>query len=241
MSTVKKILRNDTLRRFLCWLGAGYIRLVHFSGKWTVVGGDIPKRFWDQGRPFIICFWHGRLLLMPYCWDRSKAINMLISQHPDGQLIARTVGHFAIKTIEGSTSRGGAAALRSMVKLLKSGQSVGITPDGPRGPRMRASDGIVSVAMLSGVPIIPATYAIDRRKVLSSWDRFIVAKPFGRGVIVWGEPMEVARGAGPAAMEAARARVEESLNAITAEADRMCGAQTIEPAEPAAIMEDAGP
>ncbi len=228
---IKKILKNDTVRRILCWLGSLYIRLVYVTGKWTVVGGEIPKRFWDQDKPFIIGMWHGRFMMMPYCWNMDKAVHMLISQHRDGQLIARTIGHFGIGTQKGSSSRGGTAALRAMVRLLKMGEYIGITPDGPRGPRMRASIGIVGLARLSGVPVIPATYAVNRRKVIGSWDRFIVAKPFGRGVIVWGEPIEVARDADDDALEAARLDVENALNDITRKADRICGVETIEPAD----------
>ncbi|MBD3666551.1 MAG: lysophospholipid acyltransferase family protein, partial [Kangiella sp.] len=152
----------------------------------------------------------------------------------DGQIIARTVGHFGIKTVAGSSSKGGAQALRAMVKALKAGDCVGITPDGPRGPRMRATDGIVNLARLAGVPIIPATFGATRGRVLGSWDRFLVAWPFGRGVIVWGDPITVARDADADALAAARAEVEESLNAITAEADRLTGRVPVEPAEAAA-------
>ncbi len=230
MTPFKKVLRNDTVRRVLCWLGAQYIRLAYATGRWTVVGGESPRRFWDDGKPFILCFWHGRLLMMPYCWDRRRPISMLISQHPDGQIITRTVGHFGIDTVAGSTTRGGAAALRTMLRTLKTGGYVGITPDGPRGPRMRAGDGAVIVARLSGAPIIPAAYGVSRRRVLGTWDRFVFAWPFGRGVLVWGDPIHVPRGADVDALEAARRQVEDRLNADTAEADRLCGCAPVEPA-----------
>ena len=156
---------------------------------------------------------------------------MLISQHRDGLLIAHTVAHFGIRTAAGSTTRGGAGALRTMLKALKAGEWVGITPDGPRGPRMRASDGIVHVARMAGVPILPATFGISRGRVLGTWDRFLVAWPFARGVIVWGDPIEVARDANDADVEAARQAVEDGLNAITAEADRLSDRAPIPPAE----------
>ena len=97
---------------------------------------------------------------------------MLISQHRDGQLIARTVRRFGIASIAGSTSHGGSAALRAILRALKAGQCIGVTPDGPRGPRMRATGGAVDIARLSGVPILPAAFATSRRRVLGSWDRF---------------------------------------------------------------------
>jgi lysophospholipid acyltransferase (LPLAT)-like uncharacterized protein len=225
----KKILGNETVRRFLCWLGARYIRLVLATGRWTMVRGEASIPYIDAGIPFIFCFWHGRILMMPYAWERRDRAHMLISQHRDGQIIARTVEHFGIRTIAGSTQRGGAAALRTMLKVLRAGDCVGITPDGPRGPRMRASDGIVNVARMAGRPIIPMTFGACRRKVVPSWDRFVVPLPFSRGVFVWGDPIEVPRDMDDAAVEAARVKVEESLNAITAEADRLTGHAPIEP------------
>ena len=229
MKAVRAIVRSDAFRQLICWLGAGYIRLVHFTGRWRVVGGEIPAEYWNAGKPFILCFWHGRLLMMPYVWDRSRSSHMLISQHRDGQLIARTIGHFGFETIVGSSSHGGARALRSMVKALAAGDCVGITPDGPRGPRMRADNGIVTVARLSGVPVIPVAYSINRGQLLGTWDRFLIAWPFSRGVIVWGEPIHLARDADEATAELIRQRIENNLNAITAEADRLCGRRPIEP------------
>ncbi len=230
MGMVKTLTRTEGVRRFLCWLAAQYIRLVHATGRWQVVGGELPRAFWDEGRPFILAFWHGRILMMPYCWRRRQPIRMLISQHRDGQIIARTVSHFGIETIVGSSSKGGTAALRAMLQSLKGGTCVGITPDGPRGPRMRASEGIVQVAKLSGRPIIPCSFSTRRRKILGSWDRFSVALPFSRGVFVWGTPIAVAADAKASDLAKAREAVEAGLNAITDEADRRMGHAPIAPA-----------
>lgn len=228
-AVLKKILQNARLRRFLCALGALYIRFVHVTSRWRVVGGAFPRAFWDEGKPFILCFWHGRLLMMPYSWERARPIHMLISRHRDGRLIADTVGHFGIHTVAGSSTHGGGAALRSMVKRLKAGECVGITPDGPAGPRMRASLGIAQVARMAGVPVIAAAYSCRPRKILKSWDRFVVALPFSRGVFVWGAPVEVPANASPAELEAARKAIEQRLNAVTETADLLCREEAIEP------------
>jgi len=143
--------------------------------------------------------------------------------------------------VRGSSGKSGAGALRQMVRTLKAGDHVGITPDGPRGPRMRANAGAVTVARLAGVPIIPATFATSRRKVLGSWDRFVIAKPFARGVFVWGYPLDVAPDADGAALETARAELETRLNAVTEEADRLVGQTTIAPAPPASLVADSAP
>ncbi|CAA7619881.1 lysophospholipid acyltransferase family protein [Magnetospirillum sp. SS-4] len=237
MGLAKRIGKSERLRGLLCWLGSLYIRLVHATGWWRVVNGGHAERLWNEGKPFILAFWHGRILMMPHSWRRSVPIHMLISQHRDGQLIARTVAHFGIATVAGSTTRGGSAALRAMLKFLKSGECVGITPDGPKGPRMRASSGVVNVARLAGVPILPASFSARRRKLLGSWDRFAVALPFSAGIFVWGDPVEVPRDASDGDLERLRLEVEARLNAITTEADRLMGVETPEPA-PAPIPGD---
>ena len=233
MRPVKRILGNATVRRFLCWLTAQYIRLVRVTGRWRVEG-PAPVAFWDSGRPFILAFWHQRLSMIPYIWRRGVAGSMLISRHRDGELIAETIRHFGFGAIRGSPGRGGVQAMREMVRRLESGECVGITPDGPRGPRMRASSGIIALARRSGVPIVPVTVTASRRRVLGSWDRFIIALPFSRGVVRWGEAILVARDAPGAALESARRELEERLNTLGADADGACGHAPLLPAPPAA-------
>ena len=230
MSLLKRIVRSDLGRRIIGAAGAGYIRLVHATTRWTTVGRETPEKFWAEGRPFIGCFWHGRMLMMPLIWPADRPIAMLISRHGDGLLIAETIRHFGVRTIAGSSSRGGADALRAMLTTLKSGISVCVTPDGPRGPRMRATAGVVHAARLAGVPLLAGTVATGRRRVLGSWDRFLLALPFSRGVYVIGHPIEVAPDADDAAIEAARLALEVELNRVSAEAERMVGQIPVEPA-----------
>ena len=226
----KRFLKSDGMRRILCWLGARYISLVHYTGRWTLLGLENVDPYWDEGMPFIGVFWHGRILMMPYSWRRGVPINMLISQHRDGLIIARTVRYFGIDTVAGSTSKGGATALRAMLKLLRAGQCVGMTPDGPRGPRQRATDGVVQVARMSGVPVIPCTFSAQRRKLLGSWDRFMVALPFSKGVFVWGKPIEVPYKLTPEEIEVFRLRIETEMNEIIDRADCLMGHEPVEPA-----------
>jgi lysophospholipid acyltransferase (LPLAT)-like uncharacterized protein len=224
---IKSLTRSETVRGLLCWIGAGLIRLAYITGRWQVEGGEIPAVLWQQQQPFILAFWHGRIMMMPYCWRRDRPIHMLISQHRDGQFIARTVSHFGIDTVAGSSSKGGSGALRAMLRALKSGQYVGITPDGPRGPRMRASEGVVQVARLSGVPVIACAFSARRRRLLGSWDRFTVALPFSDGIFIWGTPIQVAP---ESDLETARRAVEAELTRVTQEADRRMGHMPVEPA-----------
>jgi lysophospholipid acyltransferase (LPLAT)-like uncharacterized protein len=230
MSTAKRILRADRTRRFLGRVIALWIRFVFWTSRWHTIGGEIPRPYWDQGKPFILAFWHGRLMMAPMAWRRGASMNMLISANKDGRIIADAIQHFDLETITGSKSKGGMAALRAMLRALGEGQNVGVTPDGPRGPAMRASLGIIVAARMTGAPILPLSYATTRRRILGSWDRFHVALPFSRGVFIWGEPIRVARDADAEAQDAARQLLEDQLNAITAEADRRCGRVPVEPA-----------
>ncbi len=232
----RRIRKSDTLRNVGCWVLAQYIWIAWRTGRWEIRNAGQAERLWRDGKPFIISFWHGRMLILPAMWPTTSKIQMLISMHRDGELIARAIGYFGHGTVRGSAAkpgsnkdRGGAAALRGMLKTLKANGYVGITPDGPRGPRMRATDGIVTVARVSGVPILPCSFSAKSRIVFNTWDRFVLPLPFSRGVIVWGEPIFVARDAEGAALEAARATVEAGLTAVTHQADAIMGVATVEP------------
>ena len=221
----RRLLRRDRLRRAACWVIHCYIRIVYRTTNWQIEGSEWPRRLRAQGKPFILAFWHGRLLMIPMAWQRLAPMHMLISAHPDGQIIADAVTYFGVDSIAGSTSRGGSAALRTVLKQLKAGDCVGITPDGPRGPAMTASTGIINVARLARVPIVPITYATSRRRLLATWDRFHLPWPFGRGIYLWGEPIEVAGAVDAQGFEQARRLVETRMVEMVREADRRVGRQ----------------
>jgi 3-deoxy-D-manno-octulosonic-acid transferase len=225
----RRIVRSEGLRHLLCWVIQLYIRFVYRTNRWTVEGSDIPRRLRDEGRSFILAFWHGRLLMIPMAWQRLAPMHMLISSHRDGRIIADAVTYFGVGSIAGSTRRGGSAALRTMLKHLAAGECVGITPDGPRGPAMQASLGIVNAARLARVPIVPVAFATSRSCLLRTWDRFHLALPFGRGVFLWGEPIEIEPPLDEAGIERARLLVENRMNALAHAADRRVGRLTAQP------------
>ncbi len=219
----RRILRSDRLLQVACWVIHLYIRLVFATNHWTTEGGDIPHRLRADGRSFVLAFWHGRLLMIPMAWQRLAPMHMLMSAHRDGRIIAETVAYFGVQWVAGSSRRGGTAALRQMLKSLAAGDCVGITPDGPRGPAMTASAGIVNTARIGRVPIVPIVFATSRRRLLGTWDRFHLALPFGRGVFLWGEPIDIGHDLDEAGTEAARLLVERRMNEMVAEADRRVG------------------
>lgn len=222
-SALRYLLRNARLRRIACWTIHCYIRFVYLTTRWRIEGSEWPCRLRAEGKPFILAFWHGRLLMIPMAWQRLAPMHMLISAHPDGKIIADAVTYFGVNSIAGSTSRGGSAAVRTMVKRLKEGDCVGITPDGPRGPAMTASVGIVNLARIAGVPIVPITYATSRRRMLSTWDLFHFPWPLGRGVYLWGEPITIPAELDEGGLERARRLVEARMTQMVIDADRRVG------------------
>ncbi|MBW2056097.1 MAG: lysophospholipid acyltransferase family protein [Deltaproteobacteria bacterium] len=172
----------------------------------------------NDEEPVIMAFWHGRLLVVPYL-ARKRRIAIMISRHRDGELINRAVRFFSIDSVRGSTTRGGIQALRGLIRALKRGSHVAITPDGPRGPRNRAQMGVIMLAAATGRPILPVTYGVSKGKTFKSWDRFLLPYPFCRGVLVWGEPIWVDPEEGQAGFEEKRKILEARLNEMTLEAD----------------------
>ena len=154
------------------------------------VGGEKVDMFTRNQKPIIIAFWHGRQVMMPLAY-RGTAASILISQHRDGEIIATIMKKFGFCAIRGSSSRGGIPALRKLVSAGRQGQDLVITPDGPRGPARQIQMGVLSLAKLTGFPIVPLTFASSKKKVFSSWDRFQIPLPWAKGLFVWGDPIWV--------------------------------------------------
>jgi lysophospholipid acyltransferase (LPLAT)-like uncharacterized protein len=164
--------------------------------------------------PLIAAIWHNRLALaMPIWkwWQRSRPnehLAALISASRDGALLARTFSYFGIKPIRGSSSRRGGQALLELTSALRDGLNVAITPDGPRGPRYKVQPGIISLAQVTGVPIVPIGVQVSRKKQLRSWDRFQIPYPFAKCDAVLGPIMRVPRDASAEQHEELRAALE---------------------------------
>ncbi|HEY3276978.1 MAG TPA: lysophospholipid acyltransferase family protein [Syntrophorhabdaceae bacterium] len=128
------------------------------------VYSDSFRAIWEKGENVIVCFWHGRLLMMPFANKRGKG-KVLISRHRDGEFIARVMGYFNLGTIRGSYRKGTVSSLREIIHDLRDGFDVAITPDGPKGPRFKVKPGIVELAKLTGKPIVPLTYGASKKKL----------------------------------------------------------------------------
>ena len=211
------------VQRGLAGLAAGLMAIVKLTTRWRTINDAVVAGAWTGEKPVIVAFWHNRLAMMPACWPSPRPFHMLISAHPDGQLVAKTIAHFGFGTITGSSTRGGGDALRNLVRALREGTSVGITPDGPRGPRMTAGDGVLALARLAGVTILPVAVSVSRRIVLNTWDRLIIPLPFGHGAMIWGDPIAVPRDADDSVLTVLRGKLEVELIRVSAEADAIAG------------------
>jgi lysophospholipid acyltransferase (LPLAT)-like uncharacterized protein len=219
----RRIARSERLHHALCYAIQLYIRFVYATNRWTEEGAEHARRMCEGGRPFVGAFWHGRMLMIPMAWRRMAPMHILISAHRDGRIIADAIAYFGVQSVAGSTRHGGSAALRALVKLLAAGDCIAVTPDGPAGPAMVASAGIVNVARLARVPIIPIVFATSRRRILRTWDRMHLALPFGRGVFLWGEPIEIEHDLDEAGIERARLVVERYMLDMLASAESRVG------------------
>lgn len=221
MRFLKKIRKSSYVRRLAAFFITQYVKLVWLTGRWEYLGREHPDPYWQQNKPIIGCFWHGRLLMMLKVWLGFHKFHMLISSHPDGEIIARATQNFGFGWIAGSSTRGGRQAFMSIIKTLRNGESIGVTPDGPRGPRYQASIGVIQMARLGGAAILPVSYSSTKGIFINSWDRFFLPLPFGRGVFIYGPMIEVA--GSPKSDEELRYELEESLKNLTEKADLYCG------------------
>lgn len=186
---VKKFLRSYTGQKILSFISYNYTKFVYVTSCWNYIHKEIIDDYLDKGKPFMICFWHGRLMMLPLAWQWSQPFKMLQSSHGDGLLIAKVLKYFQIGCIEGSSTRGGVKASLQIIRSSKEGIIIGITPDGPKGPACQVSTGTVTLAKWIQADLIPVSYATRSRVLLKTWDKFHFSLPFTKGVFVIGEPV----------------------------------------------------
>ena len=200
------------------------VRALGATLRLTEAGVESMQALWEDPRPLIYAVWHGRILMVPWLsarFERARAVRVLASRSRDGELVARWVARFGMSVVRGSSSRGGAGALRALAAAVRAGHDVAVVPDGPRGPRERLQAGLVVLAAVTGAPVIPLGFAARPARRLHSWDRFLVPLPFARAAVVFGKAATVPRDAD---REHARAALERALFEVTEAADRLVGA-----------------
>lgn len=176
--------------------GALVLRVMNATIRWRVVFDEEQLSRWTEGPPVILAFWHGHQLFMPWIYrdflgEASRPIYVLISQHTDGRMIARAMKHMGVRSVAGSSTRGGRAALVALVECLRAGSHIAITPDGPKGPVYESKTGAVRIAQRSGAPIVPCAIGASRVWRFRSWDRMFFPKPFSEGVRIMGKSLRI--------------------------------------------------
>jgi len=235
-----KQLLSNSLVQFLIGRAIGsYMLLVGVTTRWERINQAAIAPFTGGDGKLVLCIWHGRLLQTQKMWAFGPGIpkaKVLISNSREGEVITHAVRTVGADAIRGSAAKrgrlkGGVEAMRAMARHIEDGGVICITPDGPRGPRMRVKGGAVQLAKLAGAPLMGLAWSTQRRKVFNSWDRLILPLPFGRGVLIWTDPVAPpAPDADDDTLEAVRAAFEAELNRIAAEADRRIGVEPIHPA-----------
>jgi len=215
-------MRNPALRAIVGALAPAVVALGVRALAWTLsVRRDerAVEPLWQAGAPVIYAVWHGRILLLPVFYGR-RPVRVLASRSRDGELVTRYVSRFGIRSVRGSSSRGGASAFRALARWLENGHEVLIVPDGPRGPAETVKPGIVSLARLSGAAIVPVAVGASSEWRTRSWDGFRIPRPFARCVIRFGDPIAVPRAANARTSDGVQAELEAALRAVCRAADR---------------------
>jgi hypothetical protein len=226
----KRLGNAKLMQEALGWALACYLKLVRRTNRFITVPADIDAAILGR-TPLIVAMWHGQHLMISFAWPKSIArMAAMISRHGDGGAQASALRRLGVTPVRGSGAsaerareKGGAPALRELIRQLDSGASVAMTADVPKRARV-AGPGVVTLARLSGRPIAPTAVVTSRRFQFRSWDRATLGKPFGRAVVVVGDLIDVAPDADADALEAARLAVEAGLDAVHRRAYAMLGA-----------------
>lgn len=198
------------------WLGGFVLDLLYGTIDWKRNDFKDPAKL-DLSKPVIAAFWHGRQLLLGPLFHHAKLpvnVTMLISAHSDGRIIARAAKRFGIEASTGSSSKGGVRAFKGLLQAIERGDCVGITPDGPRGPRQLCKDGVIKLAQMSGAAIVPVSVGATKFWRFNSWDQMILPKPFAKGVCVVGDPISVSKSAGELELNVAKLKLTDALNRL---------------------------
>ena len=186
---IKKLLKNEFTQNIVGFLISIYIKFSFQTSLWYSKNDENIEKLIKNKRKILVLFWHNRLLMAAFCWKYKKKFKMLISGHRDGKIISKAVSHLGIETIHGSSNKNKISSAKQILTELNDNNIVGITPDGPRGPKQKIKEGLVSMQKRTGAIIVPLSYSAKYNVTLKSWDSFLFSFPFNKFVAVWGNPI----------------------------------------------------
>ena len=221
---LRRLARSRTARWLAITLYRGWIGLCARTTRWRHEGYDAVRARLEAGQPIVIVHWHDRIAMMPYAWDWSRHdLTAIASAHGDADFAVEKAAAHGMGALRLAPDQR-IAALRRAVRLLRGGQSLLITPDGPRGPRHVAKPGAIEIAAMGRAPIVPMSYSTTRfLRIARSWDGFVLPLPFARGVFLWGEAIDLPARPTPQEVVAAQTRLAAALTALDARCDAECG------------------
>jgi len=232
---MKALLASDVFQKLMARLIVGYLKFCYGTTRWTHEGREAVETLWDKGGPVLLLLWHQRVHYAPACWplERAQKMAILVSLSKSGDFSVRTNTLFGYHIIRGSAAKktdptkqkGGAQAFRDMLRWVRDGNAVALTPDGPRGPAREMTEGSLKLSQMTGAPIVLIGQSTSRFIALKSWDRQRIPLPFALGAMLWEVHPPVSADADPSEVEARRAALEARLSALTDRADHITGAQ----------------
>ena len=219
MNIKKKILKNIAVQNILAFVVAIYIWFIRITSKFEFENSSVPLKFWKNQEPFILAFWHSQLMTISFSWKIKKRINILASGHSDGRFGAIVGSYFKLNNIPTSDINKKVSLIR-IFKILKTKNYIGITPDGPRGPKEKVSEGIIKIAKISKIPIIPIGFWSSQNFNLKSWDSLLITKPFSKCSFVWGEAIRVPDNISEQEIKKFQNLVEDKINECVTKAKK---------------------
>ncbi|GMR12881.1 MAG: lysophospholipid acyltransferase family protein [Gemmatimonadota bacterium] len=203
-------------------LGHGMLGSLFLTLRYRLNGVEHLDRFRAAGQPVIFVFWHGQMLPLVHL-HRNEGSVVLVSEHADGEYITQILRRYRFGTVRGSSTRGAVKGLKGMIRAARRGRDLALTPDGPQGPRFRLKAGALMVAQVTGMPILPVATGATAAWRMSSWDRFMVPKPFSRVSVEYGAPHVIPRRASEAELRDHAAALESELNRMTERVNSRAG------------------
>jgi lysophospholipid acyltransferase (LPLAT)-like uncharacterized protein len=186
--------RDDAAKRkrITRWsrIGVWFLRLLGRTWRIRVTHDDAVRAARATKSPIVFSLWHGQMLPLLYT-HRDQGVTVLISEHSDGEIIARVASQFGFETVRGSTSRGAARALLGLARVLEGGGELAITPDGPRGPAKSMAPGVGIVARRAGAPVVAAAASASKAWRLKTWDQFMIPRPFARVHVAYSDAVHL--------------------------------------------------
>lgn len=214
MNRKKQFLRHPYVTSLGAKLGYWALKGLYKTQRWTEY--NRPTLLFQTQKPCLIVFWHNRLLMTCFTWQRPEPLHILGSRHFDSQFIGRIVQHEGIHHRSNGT---GLKEMRHLLRLLRH-ESVALTPDGPKGPCHKVKPGVAVLSRLSKTPIIPLAWMTSKFYRCKSWDGMYVPKPWGRGAMVWGDLIHPKENE---SNETLCQRIEGALNSTEHQAKTLCG------------------